>query len=125
MKVVVTGGAGFIGANLCRTLLEHGGYDEVVAFDDLSSGQGSNLDGLAVELIEGDLCDVDHVVVASSSSVYGANPVLPKHEGLKPSPVSPYAGQPRVRLAIVTPRDHRPAQRRSSGIHWNATTSRA
>jgi UDP-glucose 4-epimerase len=35
--------------------------------------------------------DVGHVIVASSSSVYGANPVLPKVETLKPSPVSPYA----------------------------------
>ena len=32
-----------------------------------------------------------HVVVASSSSVYGANPVLPKREDLAPCPVSPYA----------------------------------
>jgi UDP-glucose 4-epimerase len=32
-----------------------------------------------------------HVVVASSSSVYGANPTLPKHEGLRPEPLSPYA----------------------------------
>ncbi len=32
-----------------------------------------------------------HVIVASSSSVYGANPTLPKHEGLLPQPVSPYA----------------------------------
>jgi UDP-glucose 4-epimerase len=31
------------------------------------------------------------VIVASSSSVYGANPILPKHEGLVPMPVSPYA----------------------------------
>ena len=31
------------------------------------------------------------VVVASSSSVYGANPELPKHEGLVTMPVSPYA----------------------------------
>lgn len=31
------------------------------------------------------------VIVASSSSVYGANPVLPKHEELLPTPVSPYA----------------------------------
>jgi UDP-glucose 4-epimerase len=34
---------------------------------------------------------VRHVVVASSSSVYGANPALPKHEGLVPQPRSPYA----------------------------------
>jgi len=31
------------------------------------------------------------VVVASSSSVYGANPELPKHEAMTPMPVSPYA----------------------------------
>lgn len=31
------------------------------------------------------------VIVASSSSVYGANPELPKHEGMMPMPVSPYA----------------------------------
>lgn len=31
------------------------------------------------------------VVVASSSSVYGANPSLPKHERLRPEPISPYA----------------------------------
>lgn len=34
---------------------------------------------------------VGHVVVASSSSVYGVNPHLPKHEGLTPMPISPYA----------------------------------
>jgi UDP-glucose 4-epimerase len=32
-----------------------------------------------------------HVVVASSSSVYGSNPALPKHEGLATRPLSPYA----------------------------------
>ncbi|MEU2135362.1 NAD-dependent epimerase/dehydratase family protein [Streptomyces sp. NPDC018352] len=31
------------------------------------------------------------VITASSSSVYGANPCLPKHEGLRPAPMSPYA----------------------------------
>ncbi|MEV7939128.1 MULTISPECIES: NAD-dependent epimerase/dehydratase family protein [unclassified Kitasatospora] len=31
------------------------------------------------------------VIAASSSSVYGANPRLPKHEGLLPAPMSPYA----------------------------------
>ncbi|WP_432066568.1 NAD-dependent epimerase/dehydratase family protein [Streptomyces sp. C10-9-1] len=32
-----------------------------------------------------------HVIAASSSSVYGANPQLPKHEGLVSAPMSPYA----------------------------------
>jgi UDP-glucose 4-epimerase len=35
--------------------------------------------------------DNPHVVLASSSSVYGANPVLPKHEELRTAPISPYA----------------------------------
>jgi UDP-glucose 4-epimerase len=35
--------------------------------------------------------DDAHVIVASSSSVYGANPELPKHEGLATLPRSPYA----------------------------------
>jgi UDP-glucose 4-epimerase len=34
---------------------------------------------------------VRRVVFASSSSVYGANPELPKHEGLALTPISPYA----------------------------------
>ncbi len=35
--------------------------------------------------------DVRRVVCASSSSVYGANPTLPKHEDLPALPISPYA----------------------------------
>jgi UDP-glucose 4-epimerase len=33
-----------------------------------------------------------HTIVASSSSVYGSNPVLPKHEDLATRPLSPYGG---------------------------------
>ena len=143
MKVVVTGGAGFIGANLCRRLLEESGVDEVVVLDDLSSGRRENLDGCDVSFVEGSILDdgtLDatlsgadavvhlgarpsvprsitdpvashlvnatgtvqvleaarraggpHVVVASSSSVYGANPTLPKREDLATRPLSPYA----------------------------------
>ena len=36
-KVVVTGGAGFIGSNLCRTLLKNGA--KVTAYDNLYSGK--------------------------------------------------------------------------------------
>ena len=146
MRVLITGGAGFIGANLSRHLSERG--DDVVVLDDLSTGNRDNLDGVSVELVEGSILDPDaldrvvdgvdavvhlaarpsvprsiadpvashlanatgtvevleaarragaqrdrpaHVIVASSSSVYGANPTLPKHEGLAPRPVSPYA----------------------------------
>ena len=36
-------------------------------------------------------CGVGRVIFASSSSIYGNNPVLPKHEELIPAPMSPYA----------------------------------
>jgi UDP-glucose 4-epimerase len=144
VKVVVTGGAGFIGANLCRMLAREDFVDEVVALDDLSTGSPDNLThSPAVELVEGSILhaeDLDrvmagahavvhlaarpsvprsladpmtthhvnatgtmmvleaarrhgspHVVVASSSSVYGANPALPKREDMVTMPVSPYA----------------------------------
>jgi UDP-glucose 4-epimerase len=142
VKVVVTGGAGFIGANLCRELVARPEISAVVALDDLSTGAKDNLDGVDVSFVEGSILDrglletvlmdassvvhlaarpsvprslIDpvashevnatgtlyvleaaraagsHVVVASSSSVYGANPVLPKHEDLATRPLSPYA----------------------------------
>lgn len=144
VKIVVTGGAGFIGANLCRLLDEQAFVEHVVALDDLSTGLRQNLAGApGVELREGSILnahDLDsvmngtqavihlaarpsvprsladpmatheinatgtmmvleaarrhglpHVIVASSSSVYGANPALPKGEGLAARPVSPYA----------------------------------
>jgi UDP-glucose 4-epimerase len=50
---LVTGGAGFIGAHLVRTLLEHGVRVRVV--DDLSVGSARYLEGLACELV------VDHL----------------------------------------------------------------
>lgn len=141
-RVAVTGGAGFIGANLVARLVALGA--EVAVLDDLSTGVKANLAGIdGVEFREGSILDdgdldaaLDgadavvhlaarasvprsladpeashaanatgtvkvleaarraggpHVVVASSSSVYGANPVLPKSEDLPPMPLSPYA----------------------------------
>jgi UDP-glucose 4-epimerase len=55
MRVLVTGGAGFIGANLSRALVAAG--HEVRVLDDLSTGRRSNLDGLDVELVEGSVVD--------------------------------------------------------------------
>ena len=44
MKVLVTGGAGFIGSHLCEALLAQG--DTVISLDDLSTGNFSNLDAI-------------------------------------------------------------------------------
>jgi UDP-glucose 4-epimerase len=143
MKVVVTGGAGFVGSNLVRHLEDVPEVTETVALDDMSFGFRENLNGVRTTVVEGSILDEAlleevmagagavvhlaarssvprsvahplaaheanatgtvcvleaarragdvHVVVASSSSVYGANEVLPKHEGLATRPVSPYA----------------------------------
>ncbi len=140
MKVVVTGGSGFIGSNLAEELSNR--Y-EVTVLDDLSTGRESNLSGLDVEFAKGSILDtelltrtfrdarfvfheaalpsvqrsvedparsnmvnvngtlnvllaardagVEKVLFASSSSVYGDTPVLPKVETMTPAPMSPYA----------------------------------
>jgi UDP-glucose 4-epimerase len=53
-RVVVTGGAGFIGSHLVEALTAQG--RRVCVLDNLSTGRRDNL-GAAVELIEGDVCD--------------------------------------------------------------------
>lgn len=142
---LVTGGAGFIGSNLCEAILKLG-Y-RVRCLDDLSTGKQANIDLFLnnpdYEFIKGDIKDldtcmnaceeVDYVlnqaawgsvprsiemplfycanniqgtlnmleasrrngvkkfVYASSSSVYGDEPNLPKKEGREGSLLSPYA----------------------------------
>ena len=142
---LVTGGAGFIGSNLCEAILKMG-Y-RVRCLDDLSTGKQANVDMFAdnpnYEFIKGDIKDldtcmkacegVDYVlnqaawgsvprsiemplfyninnitgtlnmleaarqngvkkfVYASSSSVYGDEPNLPKTEGREGNLLSPYA----------------------------------
>ena len=142
---LITGGAGFIGSNLCEAILDLG-Y-RVRCLDDLSTGKQSNVDMFMgnpnYEFIKGDIKDldtcmkackgVDYVlnqaawgsvprsiemplfycanniqgtlnmmeaarhndvkkfVYASSSSVYGDEPNLPKKEGREGNLLSPYA----------------------------------
>lgn len=61
-KYLVTGGAGFIGSHISRTLLENG--NKVRILDNFSSGKRENLKGQDVEIIEGDLRDVSKVADA-------------------------------------------------------------
>ena len=58
--------------------------------DPLTSNASNVIGTLNVLLASRD-AQVDRVVCASSSSVYGANPEMPKHEGLATAPMSPYA----------------------------------
>lgn len=62
MKTLVTGGAGFIGSNITRALLERG--DEVRIIDDLATGRRENIEGLDVELHEATIEDPDAVARA-------------------------------------------------------------
>ena len=57
LRVLITGGAGFIGANLARALVQDSTVSEVRVIDDFSTGSRENLDGLGVELIEGSILD--------------------------------------------------------------------
>ena len=55
-RVVVTGGAGFIGSHLCEALVQRG--DAVIAVDDLSTGSRDNV-GAEVEVVEASVRDLE------------------------------------------------------------------
>jgi UDP-glucose 4-epimerase len=69
-SVLVTGGGGFIGSNLVRELLERG--DEVRVLDNFSTGNRANLDGLDIEIVEGELRSYErvHNAVRKTEVVY-------------------------------------------------------
>ncbi|NPV50433.1 MAG: SDR family oxidoreductase [Candidatus Methanofastidiosum sp.] len=143
-KIVVTGGAGFIGSNIVHSIYKD---NEVTVIDDISTGNFENIVDLveekSINFVKGSITDlrilqecfsdvdyvlhqaaipsvprsvknpiatnkaniggtlnvlvaardsnVEKVVFASSSSVYGDTPTLPKIENMCPSPLSPYA----------------------------------
>src|SRR5829696_1550867 len=65
MRVLVTGGAGFIGSHFVRRLADRG--ESVVVLDKLTySGNRANLDGIAHEFFHGDICDPDAVAEAAA-----------------------------------------------------------
>jgi UDP-glucose 4-epimerase len=57
MRILVTGGAGFIGANVCRALVARPEIDHVTVLDDLSGGIAANLDGVPAHLVRGSILD--------------------------------------------------------------------
>jgi UDP-glucose 4-epimerase len=59
VRVLVTGGGGFIGSNLVHALLERG--DDVRVLDNFSTGNRANLAGLDVEIVEGELRSYERV----------------------------------------------------------------
>src|SRR6266511_5261232 len=62
MKALVTGGAGFIGSNLVHALVERG--DDVCVLDNFSTGNRANLEGLDLEVVEGELRSYERVHAA-------------------------------------------------------------
>lgn len=90
MRVLVTGGAGFIGSHLVDALLARG--DRVAVIDDLSGGRRSNLEDALqrdAELLEGDVADASFVERAVSE--------------LQPELVLHLAAQVDVRKAVADP----------------------
>lgn len=86
MKILVTGGAGFIGSNLAEKLVED---HEVTVLDDLYIGSKRNLDGADVEFVEGSVMDealvkkvcknrdyIFHNAAMSSSPMFKEQPKL-------------------------------------------------
>ncbi|MCB8980458.1 MAG: NAD-dependent epimerase/dehydratase family protein [Ardenticatenaceae bacterium] len=69
-KICITGGGGFVGANLVRLLLQEGYTVRVL--DNFTTGQRCYLDGLNIELIEGDIMDE----VVSATAVAGMDGVV-------------------------------------------------
>ena len=143
MKILITGGGGFVGSNLVRSLESKSNDFEIIVIDDFSFGFKRNLENTKAKIFEGSILDDDllskaaegcsaivhlaartsvprsvadpisthlinatgtlkileitkklkntQLIVASSSSVYGATPELPKIENLPTRPLSPYA----------------------------------
>src|SRR6266496_4186644 len=63
MRVLITGGAGFIGSHFAKRLAAAG--DEVIVLDQLTySGNPANLEGAELEFVEGDICNPEAVAAA-------------------------------------------------------------
>lgn len=59
MRVVICGGAGFVGVNLCRNLLRRDDIEQVVVVDDLSGGDAEAVDRTGARLVPMSILDTD------------------------------------------------------------------
>jgi len=67
MRVLVTGGAGFIGSHFAKRLVAAG--DDVTVLDKLTyAGNPANLEGTRVELVQGDIADAGAVAAAAAGA---------------------------------------------------------
>ena len=91
-KVLVTGGAGFLGSNLCHALAARGA--RVVALDGFLFGGGANpanLDGAAVELVRADIRDVDLRPICEGADVIFNLAAQTSHMGGQRDPLADIA----------------------------------
>jgi UDP-glucose 4-epimerase len=91
-KVLVTGGAGFLGSNLCHALAERGA--RVTALDGFLFGGGANpanLDGADVELVRADIREVDLRPLCEGSEVIFNLAAQTSHMGGQRDPLADIA----------------------------------
>src|ERR1700692_1625624 len=91
-KVFVTGGAGFLGSNLCHALAERGA--KVPALDGFLFGGGANpknLDGSDVELVRGDIREIDLRPLCEGASVIFNLAAQTSHMGGQNDPLADIA----------------------------------
>jgi dTDP-glucose 4,6-dehydratase len=80
VRVVVTGGAGFLGSHLCRALLDRG--DDVVALDNLLTGSVDNVEDLfergSFTFVKHDVTNYVHVSGPVDAVLHFASPASPR-----------------------------------------------
>src|SRR3954451_11123805 len=91
-RVLVTGGAGFLGSNLCHALAQRGA--QVVALDGFLFGGGANQANLAhapIELVRGDIREIDLRNVCEGASVIFNLAAQTSHMGGQNDPLADIA----------------------------------
>lgn len=101
-KVLVTGGAGFLGASLCHALAARGA--RVTALDAFLFGGGANmanLDGAAVELVRADIREVDLRNLCEGAQVIFNLAAQTSHMGGQRDPLSDIAVNATAQLRLI------------------------